>query len=50
MHHMQQNICSPAKDIRTFTLTDSKACGVTKKKRKMPDLKNAKTSIKAACS
>ena len=49
MHHMQQNICSPAKDITTFTLTDSKACGVTKKS-KMPDLKNAKTSIKAAWS
>ena len=27
---MQQNICSPAKDIKTFTLTDSYACGVTK--------------------
>ena len=27
---MQQNICSPAKDIKTFTLNDSYACGVTK--------------------
>ena len=27
---MQRNICSPAKDIKTFTFTDSKACGVTK--------------------
>ena len=23
MHYMQQNICSPAKDIKTFTFTDS---------------------------
>ena len=23
MRHMQQNICSPAKDIKTFTFTDS---------------------------
>ena len=30
MRHMQQNICSPAEDIKTFTFTDSKACGVTK--------------------
>ena len=27
---MQQNICSPAKDIKAFTFTDNKACGVTK--------------------
>ena len=30
MSHMQQNICSPAKDIETFTVADSKACGVAK--------------------
>ena len=30
MRHMQQNIGSPAKDIKTFTLTDSEVCGVTK--------------------
>ena len=26
---MQQNICSPAEDIKTFTFTVSKECGVT---------------------
>ena len=30
MHLMHQNICSPEKDIKTFTFTVSKACGVTK--------------------
>ena len=30
MCHMQQTIFSPAKDIKTVTFTDSKACGVTK--------------------
>ena len=30
MRHMQQNISAPAKDIKTFTFTDSKACDVTK--------------------
>ena len=30
MRHMQQNICSPAKDSKTFALTGSLACGVTK--------------------
>ena len=28
MLHMHQNISAPAKDIKTFTFTDSKACGV----------------------
>ena len=41
MRHMRQNICSPAKDIKTFTFTDSKACDVTENaksqtKKKMP--------------
>ena len=27
---MQQNICYPAKDIKTLTLTEGKAYGVTK--------------------
>ena len=26
MRHIQQAICSPAKDIKTSTLTESKAC------------------------
>ena len=27
---MQQNICSPEEDIKTFAVTDVKACVVTK--------------------
>ena len=30
MRHMQQNISAPAKGIKTFRFTDSKACDVTK--------------------
>ena len=33
---MQQNICSPAKNIKTFTFTDSKACGVTRMQKARP--------------
>ena len=36
MCRMQQNICSPAKDIKTFTLTESKACGEKKNKKAGP--------------
>ena len=36
---MQQNISAPAKDIKTFAFTDSKACGVTKNAK--PDQKDS---------
>ena len=48
MCHTQKNVCSPAKDIKTLTLTDSYARGVDKE-RKKPDQNNAKTSMKAPC-
>ena len=46
---MQQKIGSPAKDIKTFTFTESKVCGACDKVRKKPDQKSLETYLKAAC-
>ena len=36
MRHMQQNVSAPAKDIKTFIFTNSKACGVTNNAKARP--------------
>ena len=44
---MQRNICSPLKDIKTFS-TESKACGENECQKL--DHKSVKMYLKAACS
>ena len=44
---MQQNICSPAKDIKTFTLTDSQACDETTLENNLVTVQTIHQAMKA---